>query len=88
MKDEDFKECPFIDSELKFYTFTDFYNNRHAIKRLYNKLGKNGRYFYKWYVYANIHMKLNYKNKVWEWLNGDNVTEDDLKYYNNIYKII
>lgn len=79
MKDSDFKECWFIDSEMKFYSYKDFLRNAYAIKRLFDyTLQKNGKLFYKWFLYANIHLTMAQKNKAWDWLN--NYCEyDDLK---------
>lgn len=72
MTDKDFKECDFINSEMKFYTYDDFKQNCVAIKRLYdNYLGRYGKIFYKWFVFANIHIAMNLKNKIWAYLNGD-----------------
>lgn len=70
MKEDEFKECYFINSEMKFYTYTDFLQNCDAIKRLYDKrLTTNGKIFYKWFVYANIHLTIGQKNKAWDYLN-------------------
>ena len=72
MTDKEFKECWFINAEMKFYTYKDFVSNCYALKRLYeNNLGKNGKIFYKWFIYANIHMTQNQKNKIWAFLNND-----------------
>ena len=65
----DFSECSFIENEMKYYTYNDFCENRNAIKNLYKKLSKNGKIFYKYYIYANIHMNLFYKDKIWDFLN-------------------
>lgn len=71
MTDKEFKECWFIDDEMKFYTYKDFVSNCYALKKLYeNNLGKNGKIFYKWFIYANIHMTQNQKNKIWDWINN------------------
>lgn len=71
MTEKDFKECDFINSEMRFYSYNDFLKNCYAIKRLYDKvLGKYGKVFFKWYVYANIHITIGQKNKIWDWLNG------------------
>lgn len=73
---EDFSECEFIENYLKFYTFVDFLNHKFIIRKNYKNLTKNGKIFYKYYVYANIHITLNQKNKIWDYLNGyDDGTE-------------
>ena len=80
MDDDDLKECWFIESEMKFYTYKDFLKNCVAIKRLYdNNLSRNGKLFYKWYVYANIHLSINQKNKAWDYLNNFCEKEELLK---------
>ena len=71
MTDKDFEECIFIKKELCFLDYIDFCNNAKAIKELYKKLSYNGKIFYKWYLYANIHMKENFKDLIWEYLNND-----------------
>ena len=69
MNNIDFSECEFINEVLRYYTYYDFCDNRQIIKKHYNKLSKSGKLFYKWYVYANIHMDLHYKNAIWDYLN-------------------
>ena len=72
----DFSECRFIKEALQFYTYKDFCKNRFTIKRLYKTLTKDGKLFYKWYVYANVHMDELKKNYIWDFLNDyDNGTE-------------
>lgn len=84
MKDQfDFSECDFINSEMKFYSYKDFIQNRQGIKRLYEKeLSKYGKIFYKWYVYSNIHISTGQKNKAWDWLNGYCTSEELIEYEN------
>jgi len=65
----DFSDCEFISQNMNFYTYEDFVNARNGIKRLYNGLSRNGKLFYKWYVYANTHMELYFKNAIWDYLN-------------------
>ena len=72
-----FKECDFINTEMKFYTYKDFLQNCYAIKRLYDKyLSSNGKLFYMWYVYSNVHITMNQKNKIWSFLNNDTNYEE------------
>ena len=71
MTDNDFKECQFIKKELCFLDYIEFCYNAKIIKMYYNELSKNGKIFYKWYVYANIHMDEKFKNIIWEFLNDD-----------------
>lgn len=72
MKDNgfNFEECRFINDEMKFYSFKEFVYSCKLIKRMFDtKLSKNGKIFYKWYVYSNVYMNMNEKNKVWDYLN-------------------
>lgn len=69
MTETDYKECRYIDIEMRFTTFESFMQDAKAIKRLYKQL--NHKLFYKWYLYANIHISLDRKNKIWCYLNDD-----------------
>lgn len=69
MTETDYKECRFIDTEMRFTTFESFLKDAKALKRMYKAL--NHKLFYKWYVYANIHISLNRKNLMWSYLNDD-----------------
>ena len=69
MTENDYLECRFIDIEMRFTTFESFLKDAKAIKRLYKAL--NHKLFYKWYVYANIHISLKRKNLMWSYLNDD-----------------
>lgn len=73
MTDFDFQICEFIEVEMSYITFDDFLNKCKDIKELYNSLNKYQKRFYKWYVYANIHMKDQHKNAIWEYLNLDDI---------------
>lgn len=69
MTEMDFKECRYIDIEMRFLTFESFLEDAKAIKRMYRAL--THKIFYKWYVYANVHISLNRKNLMWSYLNDD-----------------
>lgn len=77
MTESDFKECRYIDIEMRFTTYDSFLEDARAIKRLYKQL--NHKVFYKWYVYANIHISLDRKNKMWCYLNDDLTYEQLVK---------
>ncbi len=64
----DFSECKFIEENMQFYTYIDFCNNCDAIKRLFHAMTDNGKIFYHYYVYANTHMKLNFKDAIIDFL--------------------
>ena len=68
MTETDYKECRFIDIEMRFNTFEEFVEDAGAIKRLYGAL--NHKLFYKWYVYAHL-FSTKRKNAIWEYLNDD-----------------
>lgn len=68
MTESEYKECRFIDIEMRFITFEEFVNDAPAIKRLYSIL--NHKLFYKWYVYAHL-FSVSRRNAIWEYLNGD-----------------
>lgn len=69
MTKEEINECKFIDDIMKFYTYTDFIQNKMRIREAYLKL-KNP-IFYKWFVYANINCTLPQKDNIWKFLNTD-----------------
>ena len=71
MTDIYFSTCPFIEEVLCFINYYDFCKNAKVIKVYYDALEKDAKRFYKWYVYANIHMDEGYKNLVWSYLNND-----------------
>ena len=79
MKDIDFSVCPFIRNELCFLTYNDFVRNARILKLFYDAMEDDAKIFYKWYVYANIHMDESFKNLVWNYLNSNE--EED---YNNL----
>ena len=72
-------DCEFIDDRLQFYNYNDFIENRLIIKTRFKKIPYQSKRIYKWYVYANVHMNMIYKNIVWEYLNGDKDDEYVLK---------
>ena len=65
----DFSICDFIEERMWFFTYYDFCDNRKYIKRLFDGLNKQQKKFYKWYVYANIHMNETFKDRIWSYLN-------------------
>ena len=71
MKDTDFLECSFIKKELCYLDYIEFCKNAKSLKIMYKSLSKNGKIFYKWYCYSNIHMTEFFKNTIWEYLNND-----------------
>lgn len=67
----DFSQCRFIHDNMWFFTYQDFCANRKVIKRMFKELDRDGKMFYMWYVYANIHMDEQRKNRIWDYLNSD-----------------
>lgn len=82
----DFSQCEFIEENMQFMTYIDFCNNKYIIKHLFEQLDDNGKIFYKWYVYANIHMKETFKNAIWDYLNGYDLNGIELMRITRIYK--
>ena len=85
MTNVDFSICPFIKNELNFITYFDFCKNSKIIKAYYEELETNAKIFYKWYVYANIHMTEYFKDTIWEYLNN-NDPECYIKLIENLNK--
>lgn len=69
MNDVDFSDCQFINENMRFMTYFDFCNNKKNLKEMFNNLDEKGKIFYKWYVYANIHMNETFKDRIWSYLN-------------------
>lgn len=69
MSDVDFRECRVIKDCLCFLTFDEFCKYRKLIVKSFAELSEDGKLFYKFYVYANIHMELNYKDAIWSYVN-------------------
>ena len=71
MTDYDFKEVEFINKNMRYITYNDFVKKHDKIKKGFNEMTRYGKLFFKWYVYANIHMNEYLKNIIWEYLNSD-----------------
>lgn len=78
----DFSKCEFINEIMSFYTYYDFCDDCKRIKKLYQALDRNAKLFYKWYLYANTHIDLYYKNIMWEYLNNE-----DKEIYNKLIEL-
>lgn len=81
MSDVDFQECEVIKESLCYVTFDEFCKDRKTIAKCFKELSKHGKIFYKFYVYANIHMELNYKDAIWNYLN-DPIMENEIELIN------
>ena len=73
-----------IDVRMLFNNFQEFYDNRFAIKDLYNNMSDYDKSMYKLYVYSNRIIKYSVLHKIWEYLNEPfgsiyYVTEEGLK---------
>ena len=77
MKDIDFSVCPFIRNELCFLTYNDFVHNARILKLFYEGMEDDAKIFYKWYVYANIHMTEFFKDLIWTYLNSNEPEDYD-----------
>ena len=67
---EDLSNCKIIKYPLTFYTYYDFVNRRYTIKYYFNKFDDIQKEFYKYYIYANTHCLLLFKDRMWDYLNG------------------
>ena len=83
MDNFDFQFCEFIDYNMSYLTYADFCNKCALIKKMFQELNYYQKRFYKWYVYANINMGMNYKNTIWQYLNFDYK-----EYYLNLLHLI
>lgn len=86
MEKEDFSICKFINDEMKYFTYFDFCKNKNIIKKIYDEFDSNQKLFYKWYVYANIHMSSQFKNAIWDFLNGYDENGFELMRLRKFYK--
>lgn len=68
---EDLSNCKIIKEPITFYNYYDFVEKRFIIKYYYDRFTDIQREFYKYYVYANSHMIQMYKDRIWDFLNGD-----------------
>ena len=82
----DFSICDFIEERMWFFTYYDFCDNRKQIKSLFDKLTRQQKKFYKWYVYANIHTNETYKNYIWDYLVGFEEAEANLLNAKRFYR--
>ena len=86
MQDIDFEQCKFINEQMRILTFNDFVGNRKLLRDMFwEELDDNGRLFYMWYIYANIHMNETYKNYCWDYLNNY-INDADLLYHLRFYR--
>ena len=54
MTEDEYKECKYIDTEMRFYTFEEFKSNARAIKRMYDT-----------YVLPDHGEKYEYRDVLW-----------------------
>lgn len=85
LEEKDFYSTSFVDYELRWMLIDEFMKNSEIIKYSYSHLTYNQKQLYKWYVYANIHIRLAEKDRIWSYLNDD-ITLNDLKSYEMHYK--
>ena len=60
----DLSICEFIEESMWFYTYIDFCDNAIFIKKKYESLKPLEKKLYRWYVYANTHMDICFKNGI------------------------
>ena len=85
-KDVDFSFCDFIEEYMWFFTYYDFCDNRHYLKRMFKTFNTNERIFYRYYVYSNIHMDAQYKNAIWDYLNDYDPHGSELLRLKKLYR--
>jgi len=81
----DWENLNFLDYDLRFYTYDEFCKRCKRIKFKYSKLNTNQKIFYHFYIYANQHMLLLYKDRIQDYLE-DECTEEDLFKILKFYK--
>jgi len=60
----------FIESEMDFYSYQDFYQQAAPLKRLFDSVDIRTKKLYKYYVYSRD-IKYGQKNRIWDYLNND-----------------
>ena len=85
-EDIDFSFCDFIEEYMWFFTYYDFCDNRHYLKKVFETFTTNERVFYRYYVYANVHMDMQYKNAIWDYLNDYDPYGAELLRLKKIYR--
>ena len=64
-------DSKFFDERLLYYGLEEFYNKRLIIKTLYSCKNSEEIYLYRMYVYSRAFISDNWKNNIWDYLNGD-----------------
>ena len=64
-------DSKFFDKRLLYYGLEEFYNKRLIIKTLYTYKNPEEIYLYRMYVYSRAFISGNWKNNIWDYLNGD-----------------
>lgn len=64
-------DSKFFDKRLLYYGLEEFYNKRLIIKTLYTYKKPEEIYLYRMYVYSRAFISDNWKNNIWDYLNGD-----------------
>lgn len=64
-------DSKFFDKRLLYYGLEEFYNKRLIIKTLYTYKNPEEIYLYRMYVYSRAFISDNWKNNIWDYLNGD-----------------
>lgn len=71
MEEKELTHYQYIETYLQFTTYKDFCSNCKAIKCYYSRFDREGKQFYKWYVYASNFLNENQKNSIWNYLNSE-----------------
>lgn len=60
----------FIECEMDFYSYQDFYQQAEPLKKLFDRVDIRTKKLYKYYVYSRD-IKYSQKNRIWDYLNND-----------------
>lgn len=69
---EFYEEMEYIKTQMNFYSYADFNNQRIILRHLYRNLSDKSKQLYMWYVYSReIHP--NHKAMIWDFLNKESL---------------
>lgn len=77
-----YSDCDFITKCMQFYSFSDFQIGAIFFKSNFDEMEVRTKKLYQWYIYANVHIGMNQKNLIWDYLNGYKSYQDLI--FNNI----
>lgn len=84
-----YNACEFIRTNLKFFSYQDFYERCFQIKDRYEMLDNTDKQLYKWYFMARIGIDKARLCNMWDWLNGYTTelpSEEEIQRRKNEYR--